>query len=203
MRRTVCICLLEEIKICCLISVVRINRLRCHAIGLANAINWSKDGIRLWILFHRSWITGQSILIKFLRELRPDTRMREEQRKGGNTIWLGVLVLLWVDYRPFRTNIGPLPHNPIFVWQREPTVNNLQAHFIRNNRSAWRKTLASGAKEIDAKRYEDAKRRHDVRHGTTGEAATIQCNRCHRYFLHRIGLASHVRHHHPLIAEHG
>ena len=60
-----------------------------------------------------------------------------------------------------------------------------------------RVAMTSGAKEIEAKRHEDAKRRHDVRHGTTGEAATIQGNRFDRRFLHRIGLASHVRHHHP------
>ena len=67
-----------------------------------------------------------------------------------------------------------------------------------NDRSAWRKIMANGVKEIEAKRHEGAKRRHDVRHGTTGEeAANIQCNRCYRHFLHRIRLASHVRHHHP------
>ena len=65
------------------------------------------------------------------------------------------------------------------------------------DRSTWRQTIYTGAKQHELHRQASAQMRRQARKQATPGEATIPCPHCPRLFRARIGLSSHLRTHRP------
>ena len=68
------------------------------------------------------------------------------------------------------------------------------------DRTAWRRAIRDGASTIENNRIQKEEERRRARKDRLRQPPpqpTIPCPHCRRFFVHRLGLSSHIKHKHP------